>query len=206
MSPIPSQRDYEMRELMAFRKQMEEVEKLPLAERKENAQEWFKDLSDNFMLVAERVGWLLNGSYGKGSFDSACRVLASPRMNQVAWCAITIANLEWRCPAKMAIESWKKLPVETRYLVNEAIRREIADAKAEGYCGEIKKNPRVYTGKLYPKIDLAIDGNYVGTTAQFRSLKSALEYFKDEFPMKMGNYLVAYYPDSPGSRRIKLKK
>ena len=70
----------------------------------------------------------------------------------------------------------------------------------------IKKNPRVYTGKLYPKIDLAIDGNYVGTTAQFRSLKSALEYFKDEFPMKMGNYLVAYYPDSPGSRRIKLKK
>jgi hypothetical protein len=35
----------------------------------------------------------------------------------------------------MAIASWKKLPVETRYQVNEAIRREIADAKAEGYCG-----------------------------------------------------------------------
>jgi hypothetical protein len=130
-----------MREMMMFRKQMEEVERLPLAERKENAMEWFKDLSDNYMMVAERVGWLLNGSYGKGSFDSACRVVNSPRMNQVAWCAITIANLEWRCPAKMAIMSWKKLPVETRYQVNEAIRREIADAKAEGYCGEIKKNP-----------------------------------------------------------------
>jgi len=131
---------YEMRELAMFRKQMEEVEKLPLAERKENAVEWFKDLSDNYMMVAERVGWLLNGSYGKGSFDSACRVVNSPRMNQVAWCAITIANLEWRCPAKMAIMAWKKLSVEKRYLVNEAIRREIADAKAEGYCGEIKKN------------------------------------------------------------------
>ena len=135
MSPIPSQRDYEMRELMAFRKQMEEVERLPLAERQGNAMEWFKDLMDDQKLIAERVGWLLNGSYGKGSFDSACRVLASPRMNQVAWCAITIANLEWRCPAKMAIASWKKLPVETRYIVNEAIRREIADAKAEGLCG-----------------------------------------------------------------------
>lgn len=131
---------YEMRELAMFRKQMEETEKLPLAERKANAVEWYKDLSENYMMVAERVGWLLNGSYGKGSFDSACRVLASPRMNQVAWCAITIANLEWRCPAKFAIQAWKKLPVEKRYLVNEAIRQEIADAKREGYCGEIKKN------------------------------------------------------------------
>jgi hypothetical protein len=136
---------YEMRELAMFRKQMEEVERLPLAERKENAMEWFNDLMNDQKLIAERVGWLLNGSYGKGSFDSACRVLASPRMNQVAWCAITIANLEWRCPAKMAIASWKKLPVETRYIVNEAIRREIADAKAEGICGEIKKNG----GKTY---------------------------------------------------------
>ena len=129
-----------MRELMAFKKQMEEVEKLPLAERKANAVEWYNDLLNDHMTVAQRVGWLLNGSYGKGSFDSACRVLASPRMNQVAWCAITIANLEWRCPAKFAIQAWKKLPVEKRYLVNEAIRQEIADAKREGYCGEIKKN------------------------------------------------------------------
>jgi len=131
---------YDDRELMAFRRQMEETEKLPLAERKANAVEWYNDLLNDHMMVAQRVGWLLNGSYGKGSFDSACRVLASPRMNQVAWCAITIANLEWRCPAKMAIMAWKKLPVEKRYLVNEAIRQEIADAKREGYCGEIKKN------------------------------------------------------------------
>jgi hypothetical protein len=197
--------DASMYELMQFRKQMEEVEKLPLAERKANALEWYKDLSDNYKMIAERVGWLLQGNYGGGSYGSACRVLASPRMNQVAWCAITIANLEWRCPAKMAIMAWKKLPVETRYQVNEAIRREIADAKAEGLCGEIKKNPRVYAGKLYPKIELAIDGNYVGTTAQFSSLKSALEYFKTEFPMKKGKYLVAYYPGRPGMKRIKLK-
>jgi len=126
---------YEMRELAMFRKQMEETEKLPLAERKANAVEWYKDLSENYMMVAERVGWLLNGSYGKGSFDSACRVLASPRMNQVAWCAITIANLEWRCPAKFAIQAWKKMPVEKRYLANQAIRQAIEDAKREGYCG-----------------------------------------------------------------------
>jgi hypothetical protein len=130
-----------MREARLFKDQILAVEMLPLAERKANAVEWYNDLLNDHMMVAQRVGWLLNGSYGKGSFDSACRVVNSPRMNQVAWCAITIANLEWRCPAKMAIMAWKKLPVEKRYLVNEAIRREIADAKAEGYCGEIKKNP-----------------------------------------------------------------
>ena len=146
---------YEMREARLFKDQILAVEMLPLAERKANAVEWFKDLSDNYMMVAERVGWLLNGSYGKGSFDSACRVVNSPRMNQVAWCAITIANLEWRTPAKMAIMAWKKLPVETRYQVNEAIRREIADAKAEGYCGEIKKNgyqPYEFTTKPDPSL------------------------------------------------------
>ena len=132
---------YEKREWELLKDQMLQVEMLPLAERKENAVRWFRALEEDHMGVAQKVGWLLNGSYGKGSFDSACRVLASPRMNQVAWCAITIANLEWRCPAKFAIQAWKKLPVEKRYLVNEAIRQEIADAKREGYCGEIRKNP-----------------------------------------------------------------
>lgn len=127
--------DASMYELMQFRKQMEATEKLPLAERKENAVRWFRALEEDHMGVAQRVGWLLYGNYGGGSYASACRVVNSPRMNQVAWCAITIANLEWRCPAKFAIQAWKKLPVEKRYLVNEAIRQEIADAKREGYCG-----------------------------------------------------------------------
>lgn len=133
---------YEKREWELFKDQMLQVEMLPLAERKANAVRWFQAISEDHMGVAQKVGWLLNGSYGKGAFDSACRVLASPRMNQVAWCAITIASVEYGCPAKFAIQAWKKLPVEKRYLVNEAIRQEIADAKREGYCGEIKKNPR----------------------------------------------------------------
>jgi len=122
-------------ELLQFRKQMESVEKAPLAERKEGAVAWFRALDEDHMGVAQKVGWLLYGNYGGGSYASACRVLSSPRMNQVAWCAITIASLEYRCPAKFAIQAWKKLPVEKRYLVNEAIRQEIADAKREGYCG-----------------------------------------------------------------------
>ena len=95
----------------------------------------------------------------------------------------------------------KKLAKSQGLMVTESL---MEDRELEDNRRRIKKNPRVYTGKLYPKIDLAIDGNYVGTTAQFRSLKSALEYFKDEFPMRRG-YLVAYYPGRPGMRRIKLK-
>jgi hypothetical protein len=97
----------------------------------------------------------------------------------------------------------KKLAKSQGMMVTESLMedRQLEDNRKR----KIKKNPRVYVGKLYPKIELAIDGDYVGTTAQFRSLKSALEYFKDEFPMKKGKYLVAYYPGRPGMRRIKLK-
>ena len=135
---------YELSELTAFRKQMEETEKAPLADRRRGEYFWIRALYDDHMGIAQQVGWLLSGSYGEGSHLSACRVLRSPKMNHVAWCALTIANLEYGCPAKFAIQAWKKLPVEKRYLVNEAIRQEIADAKREGYCGEIKKNPGKY--------------------------------------------------------------
>jgi len=126
---------YELSEVGRFQRQMRASEDAPLADRKAGAVEWFRALNEDHMGVAQKVGWLLSGNYGEGSYISACRVLNSPRMNHVAWCAITIANLEYGCPAKFAIQAWKKLPVEKRYLVNEAIRQEIADAKREGYCG-----------------------------------------------------------------------
>jgi len=96
----------------------------------------------------------------------------------------------------------KKLAKSQGMMVTESL---MEDRELEDNRRRIKKNPRVYTGKLYPKIELAIDGDYVGTTAQYPSLKSALENLKEEFPMKKGKYLVAYYPGRPGMRRIKLK-
>jgi hypothetical protein len=96
----------------------------------------------------------------------------------------------------------KKLAKSQGMIVTESL---MEDRELEDNRRRIKKNPRVYTGKLYPKIELAIDGDYVGTTAQYPSLKSALENLKEEFPMKKGKYLVAYYPGRPGMRRIKLK-
>jgi len=97
----------------------------------------------------------------------------------------------------------KKLAKSQGMIVTESLMedRQLEDNRKR----KIKKNPRVYVGKLYPKIELAIDGDYVGTTAQYPSLKSALENLKEEFPMKKGKYLVAYYPGRPGMRRIKLK-
>jgi hypothetical protein len=172
--------DASMYELQQFRKQMEETEKLPLAERKANALEWYKDLSDNYKMIAERVGWLLQGNYGGGSYGSACRVLASPRMNQVAWCAITIANLEWRTPAKMAIMAWKKLPVETRYQVNEAIRREIADAKAEGYCGEIKKNGKKLLYASFNRFEIGMPKEAVADMSASGRVDDSVAYWENK--------------------------
>ena len=131
---IPTDYEYRMREAQLFRKDIQDVEKASLADRKEAAMHWLFDLKNNPLMVAERVLWLFQGAYGKGSYDAACAVLKS-RMNQVAWAAITIAALEWKCPARFATMAWKKLnPVEQRK-VNGLIKMKIEEFKKDGSCG-----------------------------------------------------------------------
>jgi hypothetical protein len=131
---IPTDYEYRMREAQLFRKDIQDVEKASLADRKEAAMHWLFDLKNNPLMVAERVLWLFQGAYGKGSYDAACSVLKS-RMNQVAWAAITIAALEWKCPARFATMAWKKLnPVEQRK-VNGLIKMKIEEFKKDGSCG-----------------------------------------------------------------------
>lgn len=123
--------DYERREVESFQRQLREVEKLPLSERKENAQRFAEDLHRDPELIAERVGWLLNGSYGRGAYTKAMQMARSPRMNQGAWLVQTTAALEWRVPPRMTAQTWHTLSAAQRSNLERLVQREIRDALSE---------------------------------------------------------------------------
>ena len=123
--------DYERREVEDFQRQMREVERLPLSERKENAQEFAEVLHRDPELVAERIGWVLNGSYGRGAYTKALQVARSPRMNQGAWLVQTVAALEWSVPTRMTAQAWHTLSAAQRKNLERLVQREIRDALSE---------------------------------------------------------------------------
>ena len=63
--------------------------------------------------------------------------------------------------------------------------------------------------KLYPKIDLHVDGFYWTTTQRYPTLSKALQALKSQAPAYIqsgqpSRFLVASFQDSAGSRRIKI--
>jgi hypothetical protein len=123
-------REYEMREAQEFQRQLRDVEKAPLADRKEAAKAWGQSLTDHGRddhpsVVAERIGWLLDGNYGYGAMQAARRIADNSRMNRVAALSIMIAALEWMCPGKMAVAAWKKLSAPQKAKLEKAIKAEI---------------------------------------------------------------------------------
>lgn len=118
---------YEMNESREFQKQLKEAESGSLQERQEARDEFARDMKDAD-LVAQRVGWLLEGNYGYGAMKAARRVLKmSKRANKEAQLTHMVAALEWKCPARMAVSAWKKLSSAEKSALNAAIRREMAE-------------------------------------------------------------------------------
>lgn len=124
-----SDREYEAREAQEFHKQLREVEKAPLADRKEAAAEYLDAMKNDPSRVAERISWLIDGNYGYGAMKAAERVLRSPRMNRGAALSIMVAALDWQCPQRAATAAWKKLTKAQRDALDEAIKTEIAELR-----------------------------------------------------------------------------
>lgn len=122
-----SQAEYETRELTAAHRALAEVEHAPLATRKEAAVE-FADALRSPWLVAERIGWLLDGNYGYGQMLMAQRIVKAPRMNRVAALTQLVAAFEWQCPPRMATAAWKKLTKTEQGLLDQAVKKAIKDA------------------------------------------------------------------------------
>jgi len=121
-------RSYELRERDIFHADLRRIEKAPLADRKEGTVNFADAMAHNPVLVAERVGWLLDGSYGKGAYDAAHEVIRTPRMNRVSWLGSAIGALEWRSPQRATAAAWHKLSAAQKAALHKAIEREIQDA------------------------------------------------------------------------------
>jgi len=130
-SGIPSQSEYERRELQEANQRLSAVERAPLADRKEAAAEFLAAMRDHPELVAERVGWLLGGNYGYGQMLMAKRVLGSPRSNRSAALTQMVAAFEWSSPGAMTREAWKKLTKSQQATLERAVQATIRDAERE---------------------------------------------------------------------------
>jgi hypothetical protein len=130
-SGIPSQAEYERRELADAQRKLTEVEKAPLAERKEAAAEFLTAMRDHPDIVAERIGWLLDGNYGYGAMKKAKQILGSPRMNRSAALTHMVAAFEWSSPNAMTVAAWKKLTKPQQAALERAVQAAIRDAETE---------------------------------------------------------------------------
>jgi hypothetical protein len=130
-SGIPSQSEYENRELSQANQQLREVEKAPLADRKEAAANFLAAMRDHPQLVADRIGWLLDGNYGYGAMQMAKRVLGSPRMNRSAALTHMVGAFEWSTPSAMARAGWNKLTKGQQAALERAVQGAIRVAESE---------------------------------------------------------------------------
>lgn len=128
---IPTQKEYEEREAADLRRKLAEVEAAPLADRRAAAADYARTLTENPDIVAERVDWLLLGSYGYGSYRAARRILADKRTNRVAQLGQMIAALEWLCPNARARQAYNGLTVKQQADINKRIEAVIVEAESE---------------------------------------------------------------------------
>lgn len=128
---IPTQAEYEAHEARLLAAKLREVESAPLADRRAAFAEYAHAVKEYPAIVAERVGWLLAGSYGYGAYRAALAVAANKRMNRPAALAQMIAALEWACPANYCRAAYNALTVGEQARINALIESEIAEAEPE---------------------------------------------------------------------------
>jgi hypothetical protein len=117
-----SQQEYERRERSEAQQRLAEIRRQPLSDRKEAQGKFLEAMRDDPELVAERLGWLLGGSYGYGAMLMAKQVLKSPRMNRAAALTQMIGAFEWMTPEDMVRAAWKKLSAGEKAALETAVQ------------------------------------------------------------------------------------
>ena len=121
-------KEYTEREMKMMAKDAAEIEALPMVERRENYKEFAADMEAMPRLIAERIGWLLTGSYGFGQMILAQRALET--RNPKAHLFRLIAIFEWRTGRSYAAKAWRLASEATKVALNKAIDAEIEYFKA----------------------------------------------------------------------------
>ena len=124
---IPTQKEYEEREAREFLRQQSAPELLTKAEKSEARKEFAAAMAHTPALVADRVSWLLAGSYGYGSYQAARRVAVNVLMTREAWMVQIIGALEWQCSRAATRSAWKELTKAQQQALNAAVLAAIAE-------------------------------------------------------------------------------
>lgn len=122
---------YEENEYRRYFAEIKRIEQAPILQRKEAQKDYMDALVSCPEIIAERIGWLFNGSYGWAEQQQALKVLNSPRMNRIAALSIMIAQKDHFCPARFAVNAYRKLSKKQQQRINELIQREIEGALLE---------------------------------------------------------------------------
>lgn len=113
---------YHMRELSNLSARLAEIEHAPLADRREAYTNFAETARDNPHVIPNRVGWLLNGSYGYGAYFRAWQIAtASKRTNKAAQLCQLIAAVEWGCTAADCRKAYKALSADQQRALTDAI-------------------------------------------------------------------------------------
>lgn len=123
--------DHDTREIARTHARLAEIRKAPLTDRQDARAKFYEAMATEPTLVADRVGWLLDGSYGHGEHLLARRIAANTRMNRAAALTQMIAALEWQCPEDFARDAWKGLSKRAQIALDRAVEAEI-NAYLEG--------------------------------------------------------------------------
>jgi hypothetical protein len=123
---------YRARETAHERHEHEEIRKDPIADRKEAQKAFLDAMKNDPALVAERVRWLLSGTYGDGNLLLAEKILARPRTNRIAALVQMVGLIEWRCPEDMTRSAWKRLSASERAALDRQVEGEIRNEAENG--------------------------------------------------------------------------
>lgn len=120
---IPTREEYEASEARLLLKQLAGVEQAPPSERKEAGDAMRRAMADDPDIVGDRVGLLLNGSYGWGACRRAVNILAqSKRSNKAAALVHLVGALEWQCPPRSTAAAWNTLTAKQKRALDRAVR------------------------------------------------------------------------------------
>lgn len=120
---------YEMNEARLLAKQLDYVRLAPLSDRKEARTEMLEAMRDTPAIVAQRVSWLINGSYGYGACRKAKWILEG-RGNKPAALVQLVGALEWSCPERFTAEAWNQLSDAAKAALNQAVMAEVESTES----------------------------------------------------------------------------
>lgn len=121
---------YDSRELQSLRVELAQIERerLSLADKRELQSDVLHKLQDP-ELVAERIEWLLDGTFGRGAQIESQRILAARRMNRAASLSLLAMQLDTSAPRAIVLAAWRKLSPRQKTELDAAVKGAIAHAE-----------------------------------------------------------------------------